>query len=51
VAQIDRGKGDEMSAKEISISPLETYQKSLEFIDPGESSFRSKAMFVDFRVE
>ena len=51
MAQIDNGESDEMSAEKVGIFKIESYQKSLEFINPGESSLTSKAMFVNFGIE
>ena len=51
MAQTDHGESDEISAEKVCVFTFEPYKKSLEFINPGESSLTSKAMFVNLRIE
>ena len=51
MAQIDHGKSDEISTKEVTIFAIEPYQQSPEFINPGKCSLTREASFVDFSIE
>lgn len=51
MTQINHRKDDMMSAQEVGILTIKPDEQGSEFIDPGETTFVRKALFVDLGVE